>query len=1577
MRSEQGKKRLLHTATTATVSISMLLSMAQPAYIFAADLDPASSEAAVLNGAVANPETSDAAPSDDAAAPTSDTTADPETESEPEVGDTSADDSTTEATPAPALAAAAPAAGEVPAAEPVTQTSIWIDNDTDTTYESINAAVAAATDGQTIHVKGDFTDNVAAVQNTVVNKAVTLEIAGNTVMVGSLTDANYTSNPDGTNDGIKIAGTSRLTVVPGATLTMKYFNRALRVQDSAQLADGHYELSHNRNGLDYASKADLAGSAGRDALVVRTTDAPRPLYFNSSPVKNATIYSEAIQNSSGAYPDSSPRWTFDNVSWTQKNEWLYVNKSTILNSDVLYVGPTTFSGANNGITFQDAYTIENSHVTIDGNGRYVRSALISHTFTGPEFESGQHAVIKNSTFDMKNANGFGGYNLAFGFVDVIDSTINVYNAGTAAMGVNYRHYDTSNTGRFSFIGNSVLNTAMKGSGDSVGADPGTTNATVVMGGAYKWYWNADNPSVGNTPVNTEEHGSERLMLLSLKDTSITELSPIDTNGKAYTYPVANPTDDGAKRVWVPAAKVTFKLDNDSASFADGTKDPKVMRTIRGYNLNTVEGTSKPEDPTDANGVKFLGWFYKDAQGTEHVFNYDEKIMTDTEVYAKWDSKQVVYHNGAGTDVLTSVKKSDTSATVLSYDEVVNTKPEFSVPGKTFVSWNTAEDGSGTTYSAGEALTLEGETARADLYAQYEDQHYTVSFSANGGHFTENSIFAKNPDKFDLVKNSEGQIVEARLKNTALYNDELWSLLPDGISHNDLTIANAPAERMGNTQKDTNWYGTSDGKNSVRFEDYSLWGIFNFNGANPEITGDTTYYVGWKESVAAADKISATLNLEADMWGSDAQATTNPEAVYPGDKNLTLTGAVNIAPIKQQIQEVQNQFGSDLSDPENIKLDSLSSTFTAKLTIPAGVSIDPAQVTKDTVQAEGLADLFEVSDVQVDGQVITVTFELKSGFTNFQQLKDAVIVAGVAAPSSSSAPVRRARALEASGDQLRLTISGLSIDANASGDLTVTGEVTGNFSSYAQYGDKVKKFDFTWNTSQSDAGKNEAAVGLSYTWRTPTAMNFDIPGDILINGDTEHDHIYYVRPNEVMTYTGTIDMSSVKSQMNAIETLFGESDPYAEISLTRTQSEFVATIVFPDELILPVTVEPVLEDNGTFKISKVEKNGNTLRVVMNLAKDFTTYKDLKVAVASEPDILKLSIPGVKLTEGASREYTTTATVFGTFRSIATKNDTTKLFAFNWNATQSDAGRDAKAPQDNNAITATVGAVVVQPVNYDGILEGDILMGQDTGHTALAQVEPTQKLSFTGHLDTDPIIRQIDAYAESFEGDDKSILTKDVDSTFKATFTVDDNLIMPEQVTAQLTDNSLFEITDTKVEDHTVTVTMKLKKTYEKFVDLKADVDSIKGLDLTLSGFTVPEDASDQAIYTVSGKVSGTFTGSAHISGTAKFQTYNFSWTATQAPEGSDFLLGADPDLSLIQYSLQVKVPEQPQPEEPENKPVEPGETTPSEDTSSTTEEGEKNNLPETSDPAAAGGLIASIMAALGAFGIGASHKNRRR
>src|SRR5690606_17043139 len=98
-------------------------------------------------------------------------------------------------------------------------------------------------------------------------------------------------------------------------------------------------------------------------------------------------------------------------------------------------------------------------------------------------------------------------------------------------------------------------------------------------------------------------------------------------------------------------------------------------------------------------------------------------------YAGWlGTRDTVAGAGNGHDAGT-----EPAAVTADYDTVITVADNtggLTKTGHTFVGWNTAADGSGTSYQAGDTFQLG--TSDVTLYAQWEKNRYTVTFDSNGG-----------------------------------------------------------------------------------------------------------------------------------------------------------------------------------------------------------------------------------------------------------------------------------------------------------------------------------------------------------------------------------------------------------------------------------------------------------------------------------------------------------------------------------------------------------------------------------------------------------------------------------------------------------------------------------------------------------------------------------------------------------------------------------------------------------------------------------------------------------------------------
>lgn len=86
--------------------------------------------------------------------------------------------------------------------------------------------------------------------------------------------------------------------------------------------------------------------------------------------------------------------------------------------------------------------------------------------------------------------------------------------------------------------------------------------------------------------------------------------------------------------WVPVTHTvkTYLTENDLNS---GVTAQKTWTVSHG---KTVE--DPPANPTNGS-YPFVGWFYKDADGTEHAFDFSMPVTKDLDLYAKWSANTLV------------------------------------------------------------------------------------------------------------------------------------------------------------------------------------------------------------------------------------------------------------------------------------------------------------------------------------------------------------------------------------------------------------------------------------------------------------------------------------------------------------------------------------------------------------------------------------------------------------------------------------------------------------------------------------------------------------------------------------------------------------------------------------------------------------------------------------------------------------------------------------------------------------------------------------------------------------------------
>lgn len=1160
------------------------------------------------------------------------------------------------------------------------QGKIWIGGNTAQTFATINEAVANASAGDVIHISGQFKENGAAGKGAAVNKDVTLDVASDTTITG-----------DGNSDGITLSNGATLKASGGATLTMKNFGTALSVKAGSAIRDGKYALDGNKAGFALIGSGKIEGS-NRNALNISARNS-NGLGFSYNAAARFIKCTVDVQVNAQKSEQYAPLHMQD-TALTTRGVWYYFNKSgenkvlSLDNSDFYVYKATGTSAYTTTMTLEGPSEIKNGSALTSDGGR------ISLAPNAPMDVTGSAVTFKNSTGGGLNISGA---DTGVTFTDSILTGENMRNNplfGARGNGANQF---------IIFTGNSVVNTPASNKTVDNGGVNGSAKY-VVTGGSFKLAYSEDSNYETTTPTNGSANGDERLSLMTLSDSSVNSLRPINKNGNAYDYSVAKASDDGKKHVWVPAAKVTLRLNNGNATFADGSKKAKILKTIRGYKLNDVTGNPQFQDPTDSKGIRFLGWFYKDDNGDEHQFNQNDKLEKNLEVYAKWDNKTVVYHNGKGETFVDSVSSDKNDATTMSFADVINQNSNFAIAGKQFKYWTTDAAGQDARINPGDKVTFpQGKTSR-DLYAQYDDSLYKVSFSANGGQFSAASVFKQKPDVFDIETDSDGGEV-AVVKKQATHKQKLRELL--GTLNHNLLKLDKDATRTGYLIDDKDaWYGKADGTGrSYRFDDHTLI-FWTVNGDNPEITSDTTFYIKWKNDPAAATVEAQGMEIKGDIWGKSREDSSKTEVAYEG-KKFSLTGAIDISSIKEKMQAVETQFPDAAGNFSSIALSEQKSVFTAVLTLPEGIRV-PAN---PTVAAKGLGECFELAKTSVEGNKLTVTFSLKKGLNNYEELKSAVDSAGINTTLASD------------NNTVTLTVEGLELDtAKAVNEqkLTAVGEVTGDFHAIAKRNSTVRRFKFGWVAKQDDGGRDENATNpdtLQKTFLVSRPIDLILDGDMLIGEDTGHDELHEVTPGDSLTYTGRLDVSPIKAQIQLLKDNYGGD--YTKIRTDKVNSTFTAVLTVPEGLTLPDNPTATLTNNSLFAIDGVEKNGRSITVTMKLTKNYTKFSDIYNDTIATPSTLNLNVGGITVPTNTAngKQLTVTGDVTGNFVGEAfSESGKIKAYNFKWKAEQTDAGRDfpVKVTPDKT-IRYTVNSISKSKITVRHVdLNGNEIAPADSGY-----------------------------------------------------------------------------------------------------------------------------------------------------------------------------------------------------------------------------------------------------------------------
>lgn len=272
--------------------------------------------------------------------------------------------------------------------------------------------------------------------------------------------------------------------------------------------------------------------------------------------------------------------------------------------------------------------------------------------------------------------------------------------------------------------------------------------------------------------------------------SIKVTSVVDTGDTKYNYTLYKLTLD-----WTPAKMCTVQYDrNGGDGFAPEAMQYKISAT---YTI---------DDQIDVynKGHSFRGWsLVKPSEVTENTYLYriGEKIdfagndyihveEGDTVTfYAIWSDPYSYTAGFTAGGVGQIVPDGKTPGTMEGDADHPITMPEcgLSMPGYHFAGWKlvtvkdgNSQSGAGVIYQPGDSFDYDPETEKAELLfeAVWEPNHFTISYSANGG----NGTVADNVIAYDPQANPVQSLTDGNgLLTREGYTFRGWSLTPNGMT----------------------------------------------------------------------------------------------------------------------------------------------------------------------------------------------------------------------------------------------------------------------------------------------------------------------------------------------------------------------------------------------------------------------------------------------------------------------------------------------------------------------------------------------------------------------------------------------------------------------------------------------------------------------------------------------------------------------------------------------------------------------------------------------------------------------------
>ena len=372
---------------------------------------------------------------------------------------------------------------------------------------------------------------------------------------------------------------------------------------------------------------------------------------------------------------------------------------------------------NSGTLARTGYTFDGWNTLANGTGTNYASGATAQIFTAnTTLYAKWSGITYTATYDENNATS--------GTVPTLQS----YTTGGTALTLRGNIGTLARAG-YAFAG---WNTAADGSGTSYTAAQASVTLTADRTLYAKWTANSNVVTYNSQLGTTVSNGSFITGLTLTLPAAPTRTGytfagwfAADTGGTALVSGYS-PTETAAITIYAQWTANTYTVTYDDNGSTSGAAPGSQSYTSGGTTLNLATNSGA----LARVGYTFSGWNTAvNGSGTSYPSGATSRTFTaDTILYARWNSGtfNANYDANSATSGTVPTSQSYTSGgTALT---LANNLGTLARTGYTFAGWNTAADGTGTSYTVSQAsVTLIDDVT---LYAKWNGISYTVTYNAN-------------------------------------------------------------------------------------------------------------------------------------------------------------------------------------------------------------------------------------------------------------------------------------------------------------------------------------------------------------------------------------------------------------------------------------------------------------------------------------------------------------------------------------------------------------------------------------------------------------------------------------------------------------------------------------------------------------------------------------------------------------------------------------------------------------------------------------------------------------------------------